>query len=63
MECKYLLASFLLLFYLYIKVEPYWNVNLVTGGTQNTGEIIKVEPYWNVNKVPDTCSLPLNELK
>ena len=35
---------------LLIKVEPYWNVNLVCeiqGGYTNE---IKVEPYWNVNK-------------
>ena len=34
---------------LFIKVEPYWNVNaiLVIGGI--VWCCIKVEPYWNVN--------------
>ena len=33
----------------YIKVEPYWNVNLKLPLLLNLYGCIKVEPYWNVN--------------
>ena len=32
-----------------IKVEPYWNVNVVSLFLYIIPFIIKVEPYWNVN--------------
>ena len=32
-----------------IKVEPYWNVNLIHLLNYALYYIIKVEPYWNVN--------------
>ena len=33
----------------FIKVEPYWNVNLDNLGYSPYSKVIKVEPYWNVN--------------
>ena len=33
-----------------IKVEPYWNVNLVIRIKKSDVLLIKVEPYWNVNE-------------
>ena len=49
MECKF---DFYINHYEYlfdIKVEPYWNVNLLIHALDNHTLAIKVEPYWNVN--------------
>ena len=35
--------------YYYIKVEPYWNVNVTSPHNSEFNRLIKVEPYWNVN--------------
>ena len=32
-----------------IKVEPYWNVNIIEVKSNLNYTNIKVEPYWNVN--------------
>ena len=32
-----------------IKVEPYWNVNILFFNCYIVIPFIKVEPYWNVN--------------
>ena len=32
-----------------IKVEPYWNVNVLGAIRAGLPLYIKVEPYWNVN--------------
>ena len=34
-----------------IKVEPYWNVNIISDAYIRYKDPIKVEPYWNVNKL------------
>ncbi len=33
----------------WIKVEPYWNVNYQEDKLTILSPVIKVEPYWNVN--------------
>ena len=33
----------------HIKIETYWNVNLVGVGAASVGVAIKIETYWNVN--------------
>ena len=40
-----------------IKVEPYWNVNVVLQGIQPFENIIKVEPYWNVNLIDSNIQM------
>ena len=35
--------------YFFIKVEPYWNVNVMPKVICVSDKPIKVEPYWNVN--------------
>ena len=32
-----------------IKVEPYWNVNIILFKLISLFILIKVEPYWNVS--------------
>ena len=33
----------------FIKIEPYWNVNMSFSQQDNMYLAIKIEPYWNVN--------------
>ena len=49
----------MLLSFLRIKVEPYWNVNPRTGEINGVSYHIKVEPYWKVNydKECDVCCI------
>ena len=35
---------------MFIKVEPYWNVN-ANSPFECLNSSIKVEPYWNVNDI------------
>ena len=47
MECKVTIDS-RECNYIYIKVEPYWNVKSGDYYLNDTITSIKVEPYWNV---------------
>ena len=47
----------------YIKVEPYWNVNLKLPLLLNLYGCIKVEPYWNANGIISFFRLLLVSIK
>ena len=46
-----------------IKVEPYWNVNLVNESYLKLIKNIKVEPYWNVNECENMELTAIVQLK
>ena len=46
-----------------IKVEPYWNVNIIIKNLVANKKIIKVEPYWNVNLAAFSCLEQYTSLK
>ena len=50
MECKFSYYNSAFGLYHLIKVEPYWNVNIIEVKSNLNYTNIKVEPYWNVNK-------------
>ena len=49
MECKFSYYNSAFGLYHLIKVEPYWNVNIIEVKSNLNYTNIKVEPYWNVN--------------
>ena len=46
-----------------IKVEPYWNVNIIIKNLVANKKIIKVEPYRNVNLAAFSCLEQYTSLK
>ena len=50
MECKYRCKNDPI-FYHYVEVAPYWNVNLCINDGAHRLFGVEVAPYWNVNVV------------